>query len=127
MLSTIVLLLLCALIAIAGAALILKLIPPNEIFGVRTERALAREDVWYEVNWFGGWALVAAAGVAALAIMVYSGTWLRPFWRQLLTFVVVMGVAVGTTLWYEREVALHGLRRKRKKRAAIAPTKTPAP
>jgi uncharacterized membrane protein len=110
MLGTVVLLLICALTAITGLALILKLVPPNDIFGVRTERALAREDHWYEVNWFAGCALVAAAGVTALTVMIYSSTLLRSFWLQLLAFLVIAGIAVGASLWYERQVTLHGVR-----------------
>jgi uncharacterized membrane protein len=102
MLPTVVLLLLCALTAIAGVPLILKLVPPNAIYGVRTEKALSREDVWYEVNRFGGWSLVGAAAGTVLALIIWSGTLLRPFWLQLAVFVLALGVAVGATLWYER-------------------------
>ena len=118
MLSTVVLLLVCALTAIAGVPLILKLIPPNDVFGVRTERALAHKEIWYEVNRFAGWALVAAAGLTALALILYSGTLLRPFWRQLLTFVVLIAIAVGATFWYERQPPRPRSRRKRKSRPA---------
>jgi uncharacterized membrane protein len=111
MLSTVVLLLVCALTALAGVPLILKLIPPNDVFGMRTPRALAHKEIWYEVNRFAGWALVAAAGLTALALILYSGTLLRPFWRQLLTFVMLLAIAVGATFWYERQPPR---RRKRK-------------
>jgi hypothetical protein len=110
MLATVVLLLLCALTALAGVPLILKLVPPNDVFGVRTERALEREDFWYEANWFAGWALVAAAGLTALAVLFYSGTVLRPFLRQVLVYALFVGLAFGTSFWYERQVTLHGVR-----------------
>src|SRR3954464_8938609 len=99
MLATVVLLLLCALTAIAGVPLILKLIPPNPAYGLRTERTLARGEIWYEVNWFVGWALVAAAAVTALALVVYSGTLLRPVWRQFFTLALLVGIAVGASFW----------------------------
>ena len=108
MLGTIVLLLLCALTAIAGVPLILKLIPPNPVYGVPTKRALSRADLWYEVNRFAGWALVAAAAATVLALALWSGTLLRPFWRQLLVFLILVGIAVGTTLWHERRLGLNG-------------------
>ena len=104
MLTTVVLLLACALLAAAGVPLILKLIPPNPIYGVRTERALSRSEIWYEVNRFGGWALVIAAGVAALLLMLWSGTMLKPAWRQLLAVLLPLAIAVGVTLWYERQI-----------------------
>jgi uncharacterized membrane protein len=104
MLTTVVLLLTCAIIAVAAAPLILKLIPPNPIYGVRTRRSMSRADIWYEVNRFGGWALVIAAGVSALLLMVWSGTMLKPFWRQVLALLVPLGIAVGVTLWYDRRL-----------------------
>jgi uncharacterized membrane protein len=127
MLSTILLLVLCALTAIAGAPLIFKLIPPNELFGMRTERALAREDFWYELNWFAGWALVIAAGLTALALMIWTGTLLRPFWRQVLTYVVLVGIAVGATFWYERELARNGVRPKRRRKRSSSTRSKAAP
>lgn len=104
MLTTVVLLLMCALFSVAGVPLILKLVPPNEIFGVRTERALSRADIWYEVNRFAGWALVTAAAVTALLLMIWSGTMLKPAWRQLLALLLPLACAIGATLWYERKL-----------------------
>lgn len=121
MLGTVVLLLLCALTAIAGVPLILKLIPPNEIYGLHTERALSRSEIWFEVNRIAGWALVAAAAITALAVMIWSGTLLRPFWRQFLVYVVMLGGAVGASFWYERN-----LDRFWKLRPRRAPVKTGA-
>jgi hypothetical protein len=114
MLVTVVLLLLCALTAIAGVPLILKLVPPNEIYGLHTEKTLSRSEIWFEVNRFAGWALVAAAALTALAVMIYSGTLLRPFWRQFLVFLVMVGGAVGTSFWYERHFEQYRKRRKRR-------------
>jgi uncharacterized membrane protein len=104
MLTTVVLLLACALLAVTGVPLILKLVPPNPVFGVRTERALSRAEIWYEVNRFGGWALVIAAGVTALLLMLWSGTMLKPAWRQLVALLLPLAIAVGATLWYERRL-----------------------
>jgi hypothetical protein len=120
MLATVVLLLLCAVTAIAGVPLILKLIPPNDIYGFITKRTKSRAAVWYEVNRIAGWSLVIAAALTALALMIWTGTLLRPFWRQLLTYIFMVGIAVGTSLWYEREVAVHGRRwmTGRKRRSA---------
>lgn len=115
MLSTILLLVLCALTAIAGVPLILKLVPPNDVFGVHTEKALSRKEVWYEVNRFGGWALVAAAAITIVSLVIWANTLLRPLWRQFVVFVVPLAVAIGATLWYERQVDLHGKRRRRRK------------
>jgi uncharacterized membrane protein len=103
MLITVALLIGCALIAVVAVPLLLKLVPPNPIYGVRTEKTLDSSEIWYKVNIYGGKALLIAAGVAALLLMVYSGTYLRPWWAQLVVFVVAMLGAVGATLYYERK------------------------
>jgi len=125
MLATVLLLLLCILTAIAGVPLILKLIPKNDIYGVHTERAMSRAEYWYEVNWFAGWSLVGAAALTALALGFYNGTYLRSFWLQLLTYALLVGVAVAASFWYEREVTQHGkrwsLRRKKKDKPRSKP------
>lgn len=118
MLGTVVLLLLCALTAIAGIPLILKLVPPNDYFGVRTESTLSRKNVWYEVNRFGGWALVAASLGTAFAVMLWANTLLRAFWCQLLFFVLLVAIAVGATLLYERRVVEMRNRRRAARGAA---------
>jgi len=71
---------------------------------VPTERALERADIWYEVSRFAGWAAVVAAGLVALLLMIWSGTLLRGAFRQLLAFIVPVGIAVGVVLWYERKL-----------------------
>jgi len=119
MLSTVVLLLLSALTVLAGIPLILKLIPRNEFYGVRTEKALSRDDVWYEVNRFCGWALVIAATCTLMAILFWANTLLRPVWRQLLMFIVPLCIAVGATLWYERNVEKYLKARPRRSKRKV--------
>jgi uncharacterized membrane protein len=104
MLTTVSLLIACALIAAASVPLMLKFVPPNPIYGVRTEKALESQEIWYEVNRFGGRALLAASAVSALLLMMYSGTLLKPWWAQLLAFVVPVVAAVVATLVYERKL-----------------------
>jgi uncharacterized membrane protein len=104
MLTTVVLLIVCALIAAAAVPLMLKLVPPNPVYGVRTEKALASAEIWYRVNVFGGRALLAAAAVAALLLITYSGTLLKSSWSQLIAFVLPITVAVVATLVYERKL-----------------------
>jgi hypothetical protein len=36
--------------------------------------------------------------------MIWSGTMLKPAWRQLLALVIPLAIAVGVTLWYERRL-----------------------
>jgi hypothetical protein len=105
MLGTIVLLVLCALTGIAGIPLILKLIPEDIIRGTRIARALSRPEDWYEVQRFAGWALVAAAGATVLALTLWSGTLLRPFWRQAFVYLAFVSVAACATLWHHRRIS----------------------
>lgn len=104
MLVTISLLVACVIIAAAAVPLMLRLIPQNPIYGVRTERTLTQASAWFEVNAFGGRALLIAAGVAALLIMVYQGTLLRSGWAQLLVFLFAIGAAVTATFVFERKL-----------------------
>jgi uncharacterized membrane protein len=104
MLSTVAFLIACALIAVASIPLMLKLVPPNPIYGVRTRKTLEDAEVWYNVNVFGGRALLAASIFSALLLMMYTGTFLRPFWAQLIAFALPLVIAVGATLAYERKL-----------------------
>jgi len=117
MLATVILILLCLLTAVVGVPLILRLIPPNEIYGLRTGKTLYHPEIWYEVNRIAGWALVAAAAITVLAVMVWSGTVLRPVWRQFTLYIVLLGVAVGASFWYERN--LDRFRKQRTRRATV--------
>ncbi len=104
MLITISLLVACVIVAAVAIPLMLRLVPQNRIYGIRTERTLTQESTWFEVNAYGGKALLIAAGVAALLIVFYQGTWLRSGWAQLLVFLLAVMAAVVATLVYERRV-----------------------
>lgn len=104
MLVTISLLVACVIVAAAAVPLMLRLIPQNPIYGIRTERTLTQASAWFEVNAFGGRALLVGAGVAALLIMVYQGTWLRSGWSQLSVFLLAIAAAVAATLVFERKL-----------------------
>lgn len=105
MLSTIILLLICALVAIAAIPLTLRLVPRNPIYGLPTERALANDDTWFRVNAFAGKALLVGSGLAALLVMVYNGTLLRSGWAQLFVVVLCLAVAVGAAFVYDQRLA----------------------
>ncbi len=63
------LLMVCALLLAVAVPLVFKLVPPNRIYGFRTATTLSRTDVWYRANIFTGWALIAAAALAATVIL----------------------------------------------------------
>ena len=104
MLTTVLLLILCALVAVAAVPLMLKLIPPNPIYGVRTERTTSDAATWFLVNEVAGRAFLVAAGIAAILLIMYSGTWLKSAWAQIAVFVIVIGAAVAVTLVFERRL-----------------------
>jgi uncharacterized membrane protein len=101
MLINIALIVACVVVAIVAVPLLLKLIPPNPIYGVRTRRTKESDNLWFEVNRFAGAVLLAAAGIAAIILMSMSA---RPWWAQMLVFVALMGAAVGATLWFENKL-----------------------
>jgi hypothetical protein len=104
MLVTISLLIACVIVAAVAVPLMLRLVPQNPLYGIRTERTLTQASAWFDVNAFGGRALLIAAGVAALLIMVYQGTWLRSGWAQVVVFAVAILAAVAATLVYDRKL-----------------------
>lgn len=44
-----------SIILLLAVPLILGLIPPNKIYGVRTAETLADKRLWYQANRYGGW------------------------------------------------------------------------
>ena len=59
----------CVLVLVASIPLILGLVPPNRLYGFRTERTLANRDLWFRANRFAGCALFIAAGTSAALFM----------------------------------------------------------
>jgi len=55
--------------AILGLPMWLGVIPPNRLYGYRTEQSLASADAWYELNQSAGFAMLATA----LALFVVVG------------------------------------------------------
>jgi uncharacterized membrane protein len=57
---------LLALFTIAiSIPLVLRKVPPNVVYGVRTRKTLSDPRIWYEANYRGGMALIVA-GIVAL-------------------------------------------------------------
>ncbi len=59
---------------LAGIGFIMRNIPPNPVFGVRTPTTLRDENAWREANRVGGWAMVAAGSATMLAAPL-PGAW----------------------------------------------------
>ncbi len=97
---------LCSLLFIGiSIPLILQKIPPNEFYGIRIEKAFESDVLWYQVNQYGGWAMVVAGVILLIAsCLLYlfrkklnTGTYTGIFVAILL---VCLFTASGITTWY---------------------------
>ncbi len=59
-----------ALMIVVGIPLILRLIPPNPLYGFRTEKAFSSPDIWYRLNRATGLVLVLS-GLLAVALNLW--------------------------------------------------------
>ena len=60
----------CVGLVIVSVPLILRLVPPNGIYGFRTGATRSTPAIWYQANAFMGWALSIAAGASAAVLVV---------------------------------------------------------
>ena len=104
MLTTIFLLIILAVVGLAGIPLMIGVVPQNPYYGWPTRSSSSKPELWKEVNMFLGRAVVIAAALAALLLMAYNGTWLRSGIAQLLVVIFALGAAAGATFWYVRKV-----------------------
>jgi len=91
------------MLIVLGIPLILRVVPPNHIYGCRIHKTLSDAGIWYAANYVAGWDLVLA-GIAQLAVL---GTYpiipglpdLQP--RQLImaTQMPILLVAVAHSFW----------------------------
>lgn len=59
----------CVLLVVISVPLILRLVPPNGMYGFRTGAARSTPAIWYQANAFTGWALSIAA-IASTTLLV---------------------------------------------------------
>jgi hypothetical protein len=59
----------CVLLVIISVPLILRLVPPNGMYGFRTGATRSTPAVWYQANAFSGWALSIAAVASAMLLV----------------------------------------------------------
>ena len=104
MLTTIFLLIILALVGLAGIPLMLGIVPQNPYFGWPTRSSSSKPELWRQVNMIFGRALVVAAALAALAIMAYNGTWLKSGFAQLVVVIIALAGAAGFTFFYLRKI-----------------------
>jgi hypothetical protein len=76
----------CVIFAIISVPLILRVVPPNGIYGFRTATTQSSRELWYPANAFAGWALLTAASLSATLLIVRPVTVKR--WRLWAIFLV---------------------------------------
>ncbi len=87
---------------IAGIPLILRWVPPNQIYGFRISKKVFRPEVWYPVNAVGGWMLLvlglvlAGLGVALPHIPIES----ELFKLNIVGGIALVGVVVMSIVSY---------------------------
>ena len=93
-------------IGVLGFPLILKLVPPNRIYGFRTPRTVADRALWFRVNRFAGWAMLAAGSISASIFALAPGGVLGGASAEIGVFVVPLLIALAITGAYVRKT--HG-------------------
>jgi hypothetical protein len=95
------------LLSALSIPLILRRIPPNGLYGFRVKATLENPDLWYAVNAYSGWRLLAAglsAVVAAVGLAFVPGLTLDGYALSCLAvmgFVLTIGL-VQSVLYLRR-------------------------
>jgi uncharacterized membrane protein len=88
----------CVMIAIISIPLILRVVPPNGIYGFRNAATRSSPAIWYPANAFMGWALLLAAVISAISLVVLPATVKR--WVLWVAYLVPLSVALVASLVY---------------------------
>ncbi|MFP7721440.1 SdpI family protein [Lysobacter sp. A3-1-A15] len=90
----------CALVALLSVPLILRRVPRNVFYGLRTRKTLSSDAIWYPANVFAGQALaLASVAAAGLVWLVPPGA---PEWVPALPVVAAVLAALVASLWHLR-------------------------
>jgi hypothetical protein len=84
----------CVIFTIISVPLILRVVPPNGLYGFRNARTQSNPAIWYQANAFMGWALLVSAAISASVLLILPATakrWL--LWAALLAPVFAAVVA----------------------------------
>lgn len=87
------------LFAVVGMPLVLKMVPPNPFYGVRTEATLASASVWYQANFWAGLVAVVLGLLAAGAnAAIHRFTSIPDNMKMLMTVSATVVVAGAITV-----------------------------
>src|SRR5258708_5981283 len=91
-------------IELVSIPLILRMVPPNHLYGFRTPSTLSNRALWYRANVFAGWALlIAAVSSIALNVGVDRGV-LPAVASEIIVFVLPLLIAVVASFVYLRKI-----------------------
>jgi hypothetical protein len=88
----------CVLFVIISLPLILRMVPPNGIYGFRTAATQSSAAIWYPANAFMGWALSVAAVISAILLVLLPATAKR--WLLWATFLAPVFGAIVASFFY---------------------------
>ena len=88
----------CVIFALISVPLILKLVPPNGVYGFRTSITRASDANWYQANFFSGLALLVAATTSATLLVAIPAR--MPRWAVWSAYLFPVGAAFAASLAY---------------------------
>jgi hypothetical protein len=88
----------CVLFVMSSVPLILRLVPPNGLYGFRTGATTSAPAIWYPANAFLGWSLSIAAVVSATLLVMLPMTAKR--WMLWGVFMVPLTAAIALSFAY---------------------------
>ncbi|KAB2693112.1 MAG: hypothetical protein CMH69_15210 [Nitratireductor sp.] len=87
------------LFAVVGMPLLLKMVPPNPFYGVRTKATLASVSVWYQANfWAGLVAVVLGLLAAGASAAIHRSATIPDNMKMLITVSATVVVAAAMTV-----------------------------
>jgi uncharacterized membrane protein len=100
----------CGLIALASIPLMLNAVPPNSVYGFRTQQTLTNRELWFRVNRFAGCALFIASVTSAAVFAVHPEFASGRSAVGLVVFLVPLVAALVASFAYLRRVGGGGKR-----------------
>jgi hypothetical protein len=88
----------CVLMVVISIPLMLRVVPPNGVYGFRTSLTQSSAAIWYPANAFMGAALSAAAIVSAILLVILPATVKQ--WLLWATFLVPVSGAIVASFAY---------------------------
>jgi uncharacterized membrane protein len=95
----------CAIIAVASIPLMLNVVPPNRVYGFRTQQTLTNRELWFRANRFAGCSLFIASGTSAAVFAVHPEYALGRSAMGLVVFLVPLAAALVASFAYVRRVS----------------------